>query len=177
MAFMRGWLGLLLVGAAWAQDAWVAEARRKMEARDYAGALAECDKAIEGAPGDARPHAGRAQALLELGRCEEALASIQRAIQLAPKADAVYLHTRAAIRIAQGDETSALADIEKALEVDPALGGLYLTRGHLSFRKRDCEAALRDYSKALDLGVAEALHARANVRVAQRDWEGAIAKF
>lgn len=174
---MRRMTGLLLVAAAWGQDAWLTEAERKMSAGDYAGLVAACDKAIEGTPADPRAHAGRARGLLELGRYDEAFASIQRAIELAPKADAIYLHTRAVIRVARGDEAGALSDIKQALEVDPARGGLYLARGNISFGKHEYEAALRDYSKALELGTLEALMARASTRAALGDWKGAIEDY
>jgi hypothetical protein len=61
-------IGFLLASAAWAQEASdLAEADRKMAARDFAGALAAYDKVIEGARGGrARPRRARSAVAVAL---------------------------------------------------------------------------------------------------------------
>jgi tetratricopeptide (TPR) repeat protein len=163
----------LLSSAIWAQEASLEAAERCIEARDFAGALAACDKLIEGAPGAAGAHATRAVALAALGRVDDALVSARRGVELAPE-DARCLHARSMILLVRGEEEAALADIDKAIRLDPSRGGPYLTRGDISAGRREYESALGDYTKAYELGVLDALYARVWTRMSLHDWKGAL---
>ena len=63
MGGMRWTTLLLLAAAAAAQGVSLSEGDKKMQARDFAGALAEYDKAVAEAPEDPRGYLGRAIAL------------------------------------------------------------------------------------------------------------------
>jgi len=172
--------GLLLATAAWAQDASeLAEAETCMEARDFAGALAAYDRAIEAAPGDARGHVGRARALHALRRFDDALESVARAIRLAPEADASPLELRALIYVARGASIKALPDLTSAIEIDPGRGRLYRARADVLKEHYDYAGAVRDYSKAYDLDPTDitALERRAQTKELLGDFEGAVADY
>lgn len=68
--------------------------------------------------GDARSAAGRAAALLNVGRVEEARTEINRAIGQNPN-DAQALALRAVIGVVQNRRNEALADAAQAVELDP----------------------------------------------------------
>jgi tetratricopeptide (TPR) repeat protein len=170
--------GLLLASAVWAQDVSdLVEAERKMAARDFEGALAAYDKVIEGAPGDARGHAGRAEALNALGRLDEALAAFTRAIEIAP--GGAYFYQRGMIHLARGDEDAARADFTKGMEIDPGRAILHRVSPDLLKRRYDYTGALRDYSRAYELDPDDinALERRAQTKEALRDFEGAVADY
>lgn len=171
---MRRMTGLLFACAAWAQDVSLAEAEKKVRARDFAAALAEYDKAVAEAPGDARGHAGRALALQALGRRDEAIAAITRAIDIKP--GGAYFQQRGLLCLAGGDEVAALADFTKGIEIDPAAGILYRRRGDVLFVQHDYAGALKDYSKAYELDPHDvtALERRGQTKEALRDFNGAV---
>ena len=86
---------VLLAAAAGAQGTPLESAEKKLEAGDYAGAVADFTRAIEGAQGDAQAYAGRGRALQLLDRDEEAIRDFSMAVNIAPKLDPVVLVWRA----------------------------------------------------------------------------------
>jgi len=172
------WMALLLVAPlAFAQDSSLAEAQKKMQAEDYEGALAAFDKAIEEAPDNAAAYAGRSGALSALNRLDDALKSINRAIELKPEGR--YYYIRGYIQVAREDQAAALADFTKGIEVAPEMGGLYHARADLLFDQHDYAGAAKDYKKAYDLEPRDlgALQALGQTKESMRDFEGALAVF
>lgn len=170
MRGMRLILGLLLASAAVAQDASLEEAEKRARAKDYEGALAEYDKAIAEAPGDARGHVGRAWVLKQLGRPDQALVSITRAIQLVPEPDVVWFHLRGMIYMMLDEDAAAIEDFTKAIELDPAGARYYQGRAIVLWRQYDYAGALRDFSKQYELDPRDLL---ALQRCGQtKEWSG-----
>jgi len=66
-------------------EEWMAEGHRRRTHERAAGALAAYDRALALGPSRAEAHTGRALALLDLGRRNEALAEFQRALELDPR--------------------------------------------------------------------------------------------
>jgi tetratricopeptide (TPR) repeat protein len=66
---------------------------------------------------------------------------------------------------AAGDHEAAVADLTKAIELNPSLAGLYNNRGNIYFATRHLGQALADYDQAikLDLGFAGAYFNRGNL--------------
>jgi len=87
----------------------VDRARALAELKDYAGALADLDRALALAPADGDAAAFRAAALRHLGRLEEALAAAEHAVRLAPGNPSARLE-RGLVRAALGDGAGARAD-------------------------------------------------------------------
>lgn len=61
---------------------WLIKGNILIDQQDYEGALAALDKAVEIAPGHAESHLGRALALRQLGRFDEARPVLRRAFDL-----------------------------------------------------------------------------------------------
>jgi tetratricopeptide (TPR) repeat protein len=171
---------MLLVSAALAQEASpLADAEKKMASKDYAGALAEYDKAIEKTPDDVRAHAGRAVALQALGRLDEAIAGMTKAIGISPQPDSRLYYVRAQMQTAKGDLAAAYADYSKATEIAPGEGAPYRERASIQRRQYDYEGALKDYAKAAELNPKDltALDGLGNVKESLRDYQGAIEAY
>jgi tetratricopeptide (TPR) repeat protein len=177
MGAMRRMTCLLLACAAFAQDVSLAEADKKMRARDYEGALADYDKAIAEAPEDPRGHAGRAGALNALGKNDDALASITRAIELRPEGRFYYV--RGLIQLARDDEAAAVADFTKGIEVAPQMGVLHRARGDVRYRQHDYAGAATDYQRAVEIDADDltAVERLGQTKESLRDFEGALASY
>ena len=170
---------LLLASAVLAQDASLAEAEKKMEARDFAGALADFDKLIQATPGDVPAQIGRARALSELDRVDDAIQSLGRAIEVAPKPDARLPYMRGLMYLRKEDTNAAIADFTKAIEIDPSDVRWYRWRGDALSTRYDFAAALADYDKALEIDPrdATALERRGQAKQGLRDFKGALEDF
>jgi tetratricopeptide (TPR) repeat protein len=95
----------------------------------FADALQDYDALIarQGTPG-AADLIGRGASLVALGRYEEALASLQSAIQLAPRDAQAHIQRGVALlRLARHDE--AVASFDRALEIQPDLPEVLNNRG------------------------------------------------
>jgi tetratricopeptide (TPR) repeat protein len=170
---------LLLAVSAGAQETPLGSAERKLEAEDYAGAIADFDKAIEGAPGDARGYAGRGRALQMLDRDEDAIKDFSKAIELAPKPDPGVLVWRAISHWVLDHHDAAIEDCGKAIELAPRNGRAYYIRGEARRGKREEAAALKDFDKTLELEPKHprALQARGGTKEALRDFDGALEDY
>lgn len=90
----------------------------EVEAGDGEAALARLRAEIELSPNDVRPRLVEAQALLLLGRHDEALAAAERALTLAPgSADAHY--QRGAVQVGLNNFAAAEVDFRTALRLSP----------------------------------------------------------
>ncbi len=89
---------------------------------DPKGALDDYRRAVELDPRLADAYAGRAAALAELGRLEEAEADFGRALRLAPL-EAAYLEARGLLLLRAGRPRDAAADLERAVELSPSRRG------------------------------------------------------
>jgi tetratricopeptide (TPR) repeat protein len=84
---------------------------------DMPAAIAAYERAISGDPSLQAAWAGRAEALFEAGDSGEAIASLNRALDIAE--DAALLFNRATAFQAAGLWADALADLNRAGELDP----------------------------------------------------------
>jgi tetratricopeptide (TPR) repeat protein len=176
---MRCIIGLLLAAAAaWGQGASHESAEKKLEARDFAGALAEYEKLIEGAPGDARAHIGRAQALSALDRVDDAIKGLDRATEAVPT-DARIPYMRGLMRMRKQELDAAIADFGRAIDLNPKDGRFYRWRGDVRSLKHDYLAAHGDYDKAYEINARDltALEKRAAMKEALRDSKGTIEDY
>jgi tetratricopeptide (TPR) repeat protein len=170
---------LLLAAAAWAQGTPLESGERKLEAEEYAGAVADFTRAIEGAPGDARAYAGRGKALQMLDKDEDALRDFSRAIELAKGPDPEVFVRRAISHWVLDHTEAAIEDCGKAIELAPRNSGAYYIRGEALREMREEAKALGDFDKALELEPKHfrALQARGETKEALRDFEGALGDF
>jgi len=78
-----------------------------------------------------------------------------------------------------GDLDGAIADFNRAAEVDPKNDAPYYNRAQAKRMKNDSAGAIADYTKAIELGSTNpaAYNNRANVRAETNDRDGAIADY
>ena len=108
--------------------------------RNYALAMREADKAVALSPGYATAHNWRSEVLYVLGRTDEAIAEIQRAITLDPITPFPH-YFLGSVRQATGDLVQAEKDYQAAMKVAPGfpMGDMY---ARLLVRQGRCTDAL-----------------------------------
>jgi tetratricopeptide (TPR) repeat protein len=107
--------------------------------------------------------------------CEQVVEQVVR-----PGANGPEFHNdRGAARYARGDIEGALAEDDRALELDPQYAEAYKNRGTARHARGDIDQALADFDRALELNprYAEAYTNRGMVRYGRGDLEGAIEDF
>src|SRR5262249_50100047 len=88
---------------------------------------------------------------------------------------------RGAARYAQGDVAGALADFDRALQIDPLHGATYNNRGSARHAAGDLAGALADFDRALQMAPrhtsASVYHNRGGVFATRRDFRAAILDY
>jgi tetratricopeptide (TPR) repeat protein len=164
-------------------DAQNAESMRGMGSlalarHEFATALSWGEQALQLEPGSARSYGVIGDALIELGRYDEAIDAFQRMVNAKPDLSSFARASYA--RELTGDVDGAIEAMESAVEA----GGLRgenaawarLQLGHLFFNRGDLDAAERQYESSLDAfpGYVHAGAALARVRAAEGDYDGAV---
>jgi tetratricopeptide (TPR) repeat protein len=126
------------------------EARACAEARDWDGALAALDRAIEAHPTDAAAWVERARVRAHQGDVAGARSDAARAVEVAPRSAMVWSQ-RGLTRALAGDFAGAIEDHSKAIELDPLYALAYTQRGLARTRCGDFDGALVDCRRALEL--------------------------
>jgi membrane associated rhomboid family serine protease/Tfp pilus assembly protein PilF len=92
-------------------------------------------------------------------------------------ADTTAYIVHGALEMQTGDFDGAIADLSRAIELDPKRPEAYLARGAAKAGKRDVDAAIADYSLALEVDPKSfrAYTVRGEARGAKGDSQGAIA--
>ncbi|MCC7081012.1 MAG: tetratricopeptide repeat protein [Burkholderiales bacterium] len=143
-----------------------------IDEKRYGEALRDFDRLLELDPAQAITHADRGLALMQAGRLDEAGHAFDRAIRLGAKEPRVFLN-RALTRLqlgCLGAANAALADIERALKLDPAYALAYYNRAMIFEQAANAGIRLRDalspelmravadqnLSRACELGLAGA---------------------
>ncbi len=117
-------------------------------------------------------------ALLMLNRCEEALASYDKALALSPGfAQAVYNRANALMKLKRFEE--ALAGYEKALTLDPNFAEALFNRGNALQELKRLDEAVASYDRALTIApaFAEASYNRGNALMGLRRFEESLASY
>lgn len=144
---------------------------------DFTGALDHADRALEQNPYNERALCSRVDALLELGRYEEAAKAARTADARRP---GVPVFTRYAyVSELRGDVGTARRVLEQALDAaaTPADTAYVATAlGQLAWNQGDHPSALRHYARALaaDDGYLPALEGRARAQAARGDRAEAV---
>lgn len=121
------------------------------ETDDFAGADTTFAALLQYYPNYDNGYLGRAKLRLAQADTVAASADIDRALEINPNAFNGYL-MRAAIAIdQQKDYEQALADMNKALTLQPRLTGLYINRAFLRYQLNDYFGAMADYDYALEM--------------------------
>jgi tetratricopeptide (TPR) repeat protein len=116
--------------------------------RDYRSPLVLWQTVVDAAPGNARGHMNVGVALTKLGRNEEALAPLGRAIELDP--DNAEAHSNLAFAlIALGRTEEALSHYRRALEILPTYADAHSNYGRALQQRGEIEAALQHLRAAV----------------------------
>ncbi|TDB76532.1 hypothetical protein E1264_38370 [Actinomadura sp. KC216] len=145
---------------------------------DFHGALRHADRALEANPYGERAAAVRVDALVELGRYDDALAAALRADARRP---GIPIFTRLAyVRELRGEvrEARRVLDLARESAIEPGDRAYIATQlGELAWNGGDLDRAGREYAEALRVspGHLPALDGQARVRAARGDVKGALA--
>ena len=91
--------------------------------------------------------------------------------------DATAYYNRAVVEQKNGDLAKALADFNRAIELNPTFTKAYVGRGDIKSDKEDDDGAIADFTRAVELDpkYSMAFAYRANSKVSKKDTEGAMA--
>jgi predicted O-linked N-acetylglucosamine transferase (SPINDLY family) len=146
--------------------------------KQYAEALANCDKAIALKPDFAEAYYNRGNALQEMKRYDEALASYNKSIELKPSYADAYRNRGITLQdLKRYDE--ALASYSKAIELKPSYADAYSNRGITLQDLKRYDEALLNYDKAIALkpDFAEAYYNRGNALQEMKRYDEALASY
>ena len=143
-------------------------------------ALAACDAALKLVPDDPEAHRVRISALMKLRRYEAVLASANAYIA-SGKLSAEIFELRGVAREARGDHAAAIADFNRALELQPTAAPAercrLLNRRGWAYQYADAtRLALSDFEESLRLepNQGDALCGRGLARVRLGQWRPAV---
>ena len=138
-------------------------------------AIADFDRAIALDPGQSDSFMNRGTARERNGEYLRAAEDYSSAIALAPKQAGAWGGRCWARAVLGTALESALADCERAVELDKADANHLNSRGFVHFRLRQYDLAIRDYDAAIaaDPKVASSFHVRGLAKARQGDRRGA----
>ncbi|MGI6419926.1 MAG: tetratricopeptide repeat protein [Thermoguttaceae bacterium] len=139
---------------------------------NLAGAMADFNLALDIYPNYAEALLGRAFARHDSGEYDEAIADCDEVLQLIPRlAAAKVYHLRGGIRVSQRRIADAVADFDRALEIDPRFCMAYISRGNARHHLRDL-AGQADYWTAFQINPQGAAAEITRVLIANLQAEG-----
>lgn len=159
-------------------DDWFLKAAEKYKKRDYQGAIADLDQAIQLNPKYGIAYNNRGSARLFLGDSPGAIADHNQAIQLQPDYAKAYFNRGNAKRISK-DYQGAISDYSTAIQLTPDDADSYTNRGFARVAIGDQKGARADYDQAIQLSPDHAIAYtnRGALRSQLGDKEGAIADY
>lgn len=147
-----------------------------MEARDYAKAFADFDRAVKMKPDNAHFLMARGRSLTESRQFDRAQADFDQALALEPTLSQIH-NAIAILRLRQERLDDAVAEFAKAIAMSPEDGSAYMGRAESNFALRKFKEAAADYARSLELrpGVYEAWRKLAYAHAYLHDADHAMA--
>ncbi|REJ59733.1 MAG: tetratricopeptide repeat protein [Microcystis aeruginosa DA14] len=144
---------------------------------NYEQALTVINQAISLFPNNPKSYIIKWVVLYELKRYDEGLDTITQAINRAPRA--FWYVIRGGSYSLQKKYELALADLNKAMKLNPNYALAYSVRGELYYYQKKYDLALADFNKAIELDskLAIAYGNRGNIYNDQQKYELALADF
>ncbi|TRT53867.1 MAG: tetratricopeptide repeat protein, partial [Microcystis aeruginosa Ma_QC_C_20070703_M131] len=144
---------------------------------NYEQALTVINQAISLVPNNPNHYNEKSSVLNQLKRYDEGLAAITQAINLAPRA--AWYYNRGILYYNQQKYELALADYNKAIDINPNFAEAYNNRGNLYSNQQKYELALADYNKAIDINpnYANAYYNRGLLYYNQQKYELALSDY
>jgi len=158
-------------------DAWHYLSVKYKELNQLHKAEKAINKAIQIQPQNPNLYNEKFWVLQNLERYEEAETAINEAIKIAPRS--VFYNNRGIIYKEQKKWELALADYNKAIQINPNDAEAYNNRGIIYEEQKKWELALADYNKAIQINPndAEAYYNRGIIYKEQKKWELALADY
>jgi tetratricopeptide (TPR) repeat protein len=129
-------------------QAYLNRAAEKAALKDWAGELADAQKASQLAPANSDAYDDEARALINLQRLPEAQSVLDHALRLMPR-DAYARINRCNVRLIFHDYRGAQEDCTQAIAADPSLTYAYLDRGIARYDLQDRAGAVANLTYAL----------------------------
>src|SRR5438876_487692 len=152
----------------------------KLQKKDFNGAIADFNRALQLDPKLAKAYDDRGLAKQGKGDLDGAIADFNHALQLDPK-DAKACDNRGVAKRHKGDFDGAIADFNRALQFDPKDAKAYVNRGIAKQQKGNLDGAIADFNRALQLNpkLANAYYDRADAKREKYDLSvsGAVDTF
>lgn len=142
------------------------EGDRLAQTRDFAGAVAAYDRAIQMQPDFAAAYKGRGIAHKRMQQPEAALADFGKAIELDPQDAEAYVE-RGGAQVALNRLDLAIQDFDKAIALKPDYWQAYSGRGGARSKSGDTAGAKADWDKAESLGAVKRLRVGGNAMAAK----------
>jgi len=141
------------------------DGNKALEAGQWDRALTAFGDAIAKDASLADAHAGQAAVFLKTGKKGKALQKIDEALELDPQSARNYAIKGKILRN-QGKSTQALPLLNKAIELKPKGSKLYMQRAEIFTRLKQREAAIKDLTRACNLGNPTACERRSKFKSA-----------
>ena len=143
--------------------------------KEYKKAIADCDEAIRLDQKRADAYAQRAFAFWCMGRNEKALGDCTKALERLP--NTLALLVRAEILYDTGRPNEALANLDKAIAIDPRYLDALLFRGWVHKELGKLEQALSEYTEAIRIvpNSSNAHYGRAVVFFQMKNFKNSLA--
>lgn len=153
-------------------------AKSKSKNKDYAGAKADYDKAIELDPLNSVSYINRGNVQYNLGNFDGALADYDKAIELDPKNSLSY-NNRANLKYRLKDFNGAILDLNRSIELDSNDVNAIGKRGDAKLSLKDYKGAIMDYDKAITLDGNNSVnyYSRADAKKMLDDLDGALLDY
>lgn len=119
--------------------------------KKYDLAIADLTKAIDIDPNSMDALSLRALTYTSSGQLDEAIADYTRAIENSTRLKGYYYSKRAAIYATQDKNDLAMADLNKAIEIDPKNYAAYELRAGINFKLKNYDAAIDDAKAAIEI--------------------------
>ncbi len=136
-------------------DTYYEEGLEKYNNKDFRGAIADYNQAININPNYANAYCNRGNARGELGDKQAAIADYNQAININPNYANAYFN-RGNARDDLGDKQAAIADYTQAINIAPKDASAYYNRGIAHSKLGDKQAAIADYTQAINIAPKDA---------------------
>jgi tetratricopeptide (TPR) repeat protein len=146
--------------------------------RQYAQAGRVCEQIIQSRPGNSDAHNILGVSLAALGRMDEAVASLKRAIKINGEAASYHANLGEILRQVGKLDEAAVA-IEKAIKLDPDNAQALNNLGIIQYERKQFAEAVENYRRALEINPAmsEALNNLGNALRLTGDIDGALQAY
>lgn len=148
----------------------------RMGLEDYENAISYLDSAIFYDPDEADYYAERGKALMKLGKEDEAMEALKKAVKIEPEH---YLARQWIVLLEDGEDRERLDELTRAISSNPENPQVWKLRGYYRFAQDDWKGALEDLSEAIMLHPedVESLLYRAKTFAKLKEWEKAEKDF